>query len=244
MRTLAPSTRLFLGAAFYLGVTASLGPLWSEDLWWHLRTGQLIVEQHALPHADPYSYTRPGAPWVAHEWGYEVLVYAAYAAGGWLGIIYLTALLVGLTALLAAGLALRWRAGLFPAVLGAALLAFALGPWVNARPQMLDPLYLLVLLHLLTSYREGRSRALWWMPPLFLVWANTHGTFVMGWALVGLWGVWQVAAREDQGADGGARVPALQPEQRGGRKRRGDGRISRADARYSPLRRGERTGGT
>lgn len=194
MRRLTPSARLLLGAAFYLGVTTSLGPLWSEDLWWHLRTGELIAQQHAVPHADPFSYTRPGASWVAHEWGYEVLVYGAYAAGGWLGIIYLKAVLVGLTALLAMWLALRWGSGLFPALLGATLLGLALGPWVNARPQMLDPLYLLVLLHLLTSFRGGRPRALWWMVPLFLLWANTHGTFVMGWALVGMWGVWEALA--------------------------------------------------
>jgi hypothetical protein len=188
-RKLPPTARLVLAAAFYLGLTAGLGKLWSEDLWWHLETGKLIVLQHAIPHADPFSYTLPGAPWVAHEWGAEVVLYLAYALGGWLGIICLKACIVGLTALLAAYLALRWRAGALPALAGAALLALALNPWTTARPAMLDWVYLLLVLHLLTSFREGRSRALWWLPPLFLLWANTHGTFVMGWGLIALFAV-------------------------------------------------------
>ncbi len=38
------------------------------DLWWHLRTGQLVVQTHAVFHTDPYSFTRSGQPWIDHEW--------------------------------------------------------------------------------------------------------------------------------------------------------------------------------
>ena len=53
------------------------------DAWWHLRTGELITASHSVPHSDPYSYTRFGQPWVAHEWLSDVVIYRLYRAGGW-----------------------------------------------------------------------------------------------------------------------------------------------------------------
>ena len=57
------------------------------DLWWHLRTGQLIVQNHAVFHADPYSFTRFGQPWVDHEWLSQVLMFGLYRLAGWGGLI-------------------------------------------------------------------------------------------------------------------------------------------------------------
>ena len=45
------------------------------DVWWHLRTGQLILHDHAVPHTDPFSFTRFGQPWVNHEWLSDLLLY-------------------------------------------------------------------------------------------------------------------------------------------------------------------------
>src|SRR5947207_3130396 len=53
------------------------------DYWWHLRTGHLIVDSHAIPRVDPYSFTLPGKAWVAHEWLAEVLIYGLQSAGGY-----------------------------------------------------------------------------------------------------------------------------------------------------------------
>jgi len=57
------------------------------DVWWHLRTGQLIVQQHAVFHTDPYSFTKFGQPWVDHEWLSQVLMYSLYRVAGWGGLI-------------------------------------------------------------------------------------------------------------------------------------------------------------
>src|SRR5215208_4239629 len=57
------------------------------DLWWHLRTGQDIVANVAIPHTDIYSFTKSGSEWVTHEWLSEVVVYAIYRFTGWGGLI-------------------------------------------------------------------------------------------------------------------------------------------------------------
>ena len=49
-----------------------------SDAGWHIRTGESILSTRALPHTDPYSFTRSGQPWFAWEWGSDALTGAAY----------------------------------------------------------------------------------------------------------------------------------------------------------------------
>ncbi len=37
-----------------------------SDVWWHLATGRLIIQQGTVPNTDVFTYTRVGEPWVAH----------------------------------------------------------------------------------------------------------------------------------------------------------------------------------
>src|SRR5690242_8234610 len=48
------------------------------DVSWHIATGQWIIAHHAIPHADPFSYTWEGRPWVPMEWLADVILAAAY----------------------------------------------------------------------------------------------------------------------------------------------------------------------
>src|SRR5690242_11235036 len=43
------------------------------DMWWHLKTGELILSTHRWATTDPYSYTSAGAPWMSAEWLGDVL---------------------------------------------------------------------------------------------------------------------------------------------------------------------------
>src|SRR5206468_12000511 len=70
------------------------------DIWWHLRTGQLIVHTHPLFHADPYSFTRSGQPWVNHEGLFDVLAFALYRVAGAGTLIFAFALITSSTFLL------------------------------------------------------------------------------------------------------------------------------------------------
>ena len=162
-----------------------------SDFWWHLRTGQYIVETRLLPVPDPFAYTTAAAPPaypgedvvrhfnLTHEWLAQVLFYAAYRAAGLGGVVMLRALLLaafcGLTGVLAwrrSGVLDRgWMAGLAAA---AVALPFALD-----RPQM----FTYLCLALTVSILESRRR-LWLLPPLFLFWANCHGGFVVGWVVL------------------------------------------------------------
>ena len=47
-------------------------PITDPDIWWHLRTGQWIVEHGAVPMTDPFSSYGMGKPWIAYSWLFEI----------------------------------------------------------------------------------------------------------------------------------------------------------------------------
>jgi hypothetical protein len=146
------------------------------DVWWHLRTGQLIIENHKVFHSDPYSFTRAGQPWIDHEWLSQVAMYGVFRLAGWGGLI------IGFAAIIAVALSLVYLrcpgrpyvAGLF-VVWGAA----ASAPIWGVRPQMFTLLLASIFL-LILERSDQHPSVLWWTPPLTLLWVNLHGGYFVG----------------------------------------------------------------
>ena len=81
-------TRRVCVAILALGLfTMAVRPLTDPDVWWHLRTGQLTLQNHSVFHTDPYSFTRFGQPWINHEWLSDVLLFGIYRLAGFGGLI-------------------------------------------------------------------------------------------------------------------------------------------------------------
>ena len=156
----------------------ALQPLTEPDFGWHLRTGLDVLQNGLpLPSADPYSHTMPDWPWVEHAWMTDVLVAGIYSAFGALGVILffaavtISAWLLG-AAVASASVAIQW--------LACAISLWVALPYLGARTQLITLLGLAVLSLLLKCWRDGNASVRWWIPPLFLVWANLHGGFVAG----------------------------------------------------------------
>jgi len=89
--------RFWMPAALLLAVFAfSVPTIPSADMWWHLSTGRYILQNHSIPHTDPFSATAAGKPWIAHEWLADILFYGAYSALGSAGLLLLTAAVLSL----------------------------------------------------------------------------------------------------------------------------------------------------
>jgi hypothetical protein len=176
-------TRRVFVIIFALGLfTMAARNVTDPDVWWHLRTGQLIVQTHAVFHIDPYSFTRYGQPWVDHEWLSQILIFGIYRLAGWGGLI------VGFGAVTAAAfLIVFWRCPGRPYVAGVITLlgAFASAPSWGVRPQMLTLLLASVLL-LILERSDQRPKLLWWTPALMLLWVNLHAGYALGIALMTL----------------------------------------------------------
>ena len=157
------------------------------DLWWHLRTGQDIVSNLAIPHADIYSFTKAGSEWVAHEWLSEVLLYGVYRLTGWGGLISLFSGIITL----AFYLVYRRCAGRpYAAAFSVLLAAAASSPLFGIRPQMISFLLAAIYVTVLERFAEdGQTRRLFYLIPLMVLWVNLHAGFALGLGLIGLFTV-------------------------------------------------------
>ena len=155
-------------------------------MWWHVAVGQRILSTHTWPTSDTYSSTAAGAPWIAYEWLGEVVMGAAASVAG---LRSATVLLVALSAILVT--LIYYYATLRSGCSKAAFVATAtliptLGAFFGLRPQLIGMIFLVATLILLEKFREGHERALWLMPPIILLWVNTHGSFVFGFFVLGV----------------------------------------------------------
>lgn len=152
------------------------------DVWWHLRTGQLILQTHHMLRADPYSFTRAGHVWVNHEWLSQVLMFSLYRWLGYAGLIVMFAVIVAAAFFI---VFLRCEARPYFAALITAWGAAASASTWGVRPQMLSLLLASIFL-LLLERSSLRLRLLWWLPPLTLLWVNLHAGYALGVGLIGL----------------------------------------------------------
>jgi hypothetical protein len=157
------------------------------DIWWHLRTGNWILEHHAVPLTDPFSSYGADKPWFVYSWLFDSAMAALFARWG-LATVALYEIAVRAALAVALFHTMRnllpgfWRA----AALTAAAL-FVMARIIGPRPGMLTILLVIVLFDILLSAgRTGRTRILWLVPPIFALWANWHIQFVYGLFVLGV----------------------------------------------------------
>jgi hypothetical protein len=208
VKKLLRTKTVFLAALFTGLFAMAARNVTDPDVWWHLKTGQYIAEHKSVPHTDPFSYTRAGEPWVAHEWLSELLLYEVERTAGWGGLILIFAAI-----LTAAFFLLYLRCGPATYVAGLATLAaaWAAVPVWGVRPQVLS-LLLTSLWLLILDRSERNPKLLWWTLPLALLWVNLHAGFAVGLALSAsyLTGEWIERALDRSPKNPSAlRIPAL-----------------------------------
>jgi hypothetical protein len=162
-----------------------------SDTGWHIRTGEWILSNGRVPYTDMFSFTRPGEPWFAWEWGADVLFALLHRAGG-LPLLAFTASLL----LVGAGIFLLrwmlWRGSSLLVAFPVFLLAIG-GSTMHylARPHVFTLVFLLAALWLLDAERRQPehhppSRRIWLLVPLTLLWTNLHGGWPALFVFLGL----------------------------------------------------------
>lgn len=166
------------------------------DIWWHMRTGEWIVQHHQVPRVDVFSSVSAGRPWVAYSWTFEVLAYELARNWDLTGIVAYEMVMwviiaVSLLHLLRGILPRFWEcAGL--ALVGGFCLERQTGP----RPGVFTILFFLWELDiLLRARRSGNKRLLLLVPVVIWMWANVHLQFAYGLVLLGVFCVEPVMDR-------------------------------------------------
>jgi hypothetical protein len=159
------------------------------DTWLTLMAGREIAD-HGLPEVEHMTLLGEGSTWTDQQWLAQLVFYAAHELAGMRLVVVLDVALVLLALGLAAGAARSAGASSRSTFL-IGLLAILAGPWgwtIRAQSAAL-PLFAGLLWLLLDAYRNGVRRRTLLALPLLVLWANLHGSVVLGAGLTMLLGL-------------------------------------------------------
>lgn len=186
----------FLWIFFYLFIFAflwhnSLSYL-DPDLGWHLRTGQEIIAQKQVPHANTLNYPLLGTNWVDHEWLFDVILYKSYILFSYAGLTTIFVLLVILALIVLAYFTkkyyLQGRNSTFLIMFFQFFGIAAMAPHLGIRMQEITLLFLTLLLLIIFKFsKQKKLSTLFWLWPLFILWVNMHGSFLIGLFTIWFW---------------------------------------------------------
>jgi hypothetical protein len=142
------------------------------------------VWEHGLPAHDTLTIWGSGAEWVDQQWLAQLTFFGLASAGGVKLALLANAALVGGAVVLAAAVA-RLRGASPRSVLPFVVAFVFVAPWaLQMRPQSFAyPLFAGVLALAAADARRP-SRRVWLVLPLLVVWANVHGSVLLGALLV------------------------------------------------------------
>jgi hypothetical protein len=166
--------------------------IWTVDYWWQWATGRYIVD-HGIPRTDVFSYTNFGRPRIELRWGYCLALYAMTSRFGHpSAVIAKTIILLG-TYAVAAWTAIERRGASAARLVATAgvvtLAALAASQRFYERPETVSYFLFVVFVAVVDRCRRQASRSMWLLPALQVIWVNSHGLFVLGPAVAGLWWV-------------------------------------------------------
>ena len=137
------------------------------DFGWHLKAGEYIVG-NGVPKYDVFTFTASNFQWINHEWLNDVLIYLTYASGGYIATSIFFSLLWLIGLLIAKRTALK-----FPLLLA----TVSLLPFIGIRPVAWTIFFVAIVERIVCSKNK---RLQYLLPIIFAVWANLHGSFVLG----------------------------------------------------------------
>jgi hypothetical protein len=161
------------------------------DLGWHLKIGQDIIFTQAVPSVNLYNFSYMG-DWVDHEWLANAIMFKVYHQFGYQALVVLFSLLI-LVVFIGLNLLVNKKISSQPLklILIASLQFFgllAILRYCGVRIQELTPFFLLIELFVISYYEKTRRYCyLFFLLPLFYLWANLHASFLIGLFLLGAW---------------------------------------------------------
>ncbi len=153
------------------------------DMGWHLRNGMDLLKNLRFPIGDPYSWTMPTFNWVAHEWLTDIFMAGINNVVGLWGLTIVFAILIAGIFYFAAGI----KKTDLPTRILVAIISLSVS-WniIGVRPQMITLFGLAIVLYLLFKFRDNsKTKLIYWLPVVFLTWANLHGGFAVGFFAIG-----------------------------------------------------------
>lgn len=165
---------------FFVGIFLAFYPNFDPDFWWHLRTGQEILESGQIPRTDTYSFTMPDYQYIYHSWLAEVYLATFYSWGGHTAVVISLASLISGAVLL---LTFTKKIKFTVTIIGLTLIPVIVQT-TGLRTQVFSYFGLALTLWLTTKIKVKPNLGLLSIITIiFIIWTNTHPGFVVGYLL-------------------------------------------------------------
>lgn len=184
---LTPKERNIVAVTLLFLITLPmLTKIFTSDFGTHIAIGRDIVQSRTIADKEFLNYTSLGRYNPNGEWGFQAILYLVFSVGGVYGVSFLVwAVVFGIYLLIHRATVLR---GANPLLAVLAIFAFSgfLRIRIQPRPEIFTYLFTSLIIYLLTEYYYGvRKRMIYAIPPLVLLWANMHPTYLMAFVLSG-----------------------------------------------------------
>lgn len=181
---------LLLILTFATIFTLSLQVITDTDFGWHLRVGEHILATKNIPRTDLFSFTQPNYPYVYHSWAAETLIFTSYKLMGLAGVSILFSLVLATSLFFIYKTTLALYGKVNPIIfIWISLLAH---PVAGARTRAFGLLFLSIIYFLFVKFEKKGGKSIWLIPPIFTLWVNFHGSFILGIAALGLILAWSL----------------------------------------------------
>jgi hypothetical protein len=153
-----------------------------QDLGRHLKLGEIIVSTHQVPKINLFSYTYPDFPFINHHFLFEVFIYL------WSLVLSLQSLLIFkiLISLISVGIILATiKKSNYPLLLPLGyIFLHVLRERTELRPEIFSFLFIALTFFILERfYVNLKTKLIYFLPFIQLIWINTHIYFFVGIAL-------------------------------------------------------------
>lgn len=157
------------------------------DFWWNVKSGEIMAQTGRFLATDVLVWSPVREPYANPQWGSQLLFYWAFALSPYL-LLAVRGLIITATMAMVLWLC-TWRSGALRAGAIVTLITY-FAAWTNygMRPQLFAFLPFIAFLFLL----ERKDAYPKWLPllvPIMIFWVNVHGSFFLGVALLGIYGL-------------------------------------------------------
>jgi hypothetical protein len=177
------------------------------DIWWHLRSAEWMVTNHAVLRTDPFSSFGAGRPSAAYSWLYELVVYGLFQRLGLVGIVAYSTGMAVIVAFAIHRLMRHLQSDFTFAVLLTAFASYCMSRFYTPRPWLFSALlFVLEVDFLMQARRSGKRSGLLWLPVIFVLWVNLHIQFIDGLVVLAIALAESLAARRWNAVETGIRA--------------------------------------
>lgn len=173
-----PIHKVFIILLFMLMLFLAVEPVSDNDAWWHIKTGEWVVNEGEIPNKDIFSFygMEENLEWVAHEWLSDVVMYLVYDMSGYHGLIFFPLVMLGLTLfVLYKMIAPRFEQNHIMGSVWMFVVVLTLSMFSSTRPHMFSFFFFAVTVYCLEKFLSGREKWIWVLPVISVLWVNFHG---------------------------------------------------------------------